>query len=147
MKSQFCCYELEQALHRFQTTCTRCILPVVLSEEAVPKRLKSMLTYWPLVNLNDNDEFLERITRILGELISLPTLLPGPPPPHPSRYHSGNKHVPSYQEYTIERRQMLNVCDNLTTISKCAVVYKIILLWLHTFDTLFQVLLCTLAPQ
>ena len=66
-ESQFCCTELDQALHRFQTTHTRCILPIVLNEDTVPKRLKSMLTYWPLVNLNDA-HFLEKITKLLGKL-------------------------------------------------------------------------------
>ena len=64
-ESPFCCSELDQALDRFQTTRTRCLLPIVLSEETVPERVKSTLTYWPLVNLNE-DNFSERITRILG---------------------------------------------------------------------------------
>ena len=66
-ESQFCRSELDQALHRFQTTHTRCILPIVLNEDSVPKKLKSMLTYWPLVNLNDA-HFLEKITKLLGKL-------------------------------------------------------------------------------
>ena len=67
MESQFCCSELDQALHRFQTTRTRCILPIVLNEDTVPKKLKSVLTYWPLVNLNDA-HFPEKITKLLGKL-------------------------------------------------------------------------------
>ena len=67
LESQFCSSELDQALHRFQTTRTRCILPIVLNEAAAPKELKSKLTYWPLVNLNDS-QFLEKITRLLGKL-------------------------------------------------------------------------------
>lgn len=66
-ESQFCCSELDQALHRFQTTRTRCILPIVLNEDTVPKKLKSVLTYWPLVNLNDA-HFPEKITKLLGKL-------------------------------------------------------------------------------
>lgn len=66
MESQFCRNELDQALHRFQTTYTRCILPIVLNEETVPKKLKSILTYWPLVNLNDAN-FLEMTTKLLGK--------------------------------------------------------------------------------
>lgn len=66
VESQFCCSELDQALDRFQLTRTRCILPIVLDEETVPKKVKSILTYWPLVNLNDSN-VLERITRILGK--------------------------------------------------------------------------------
>ena len=33
----------------------------------MPKKLKSMLTYWPLVNVNDA-HFLEKITKLLGRL-------------------------------------------------------------------------------
>ena len=67
--SQFCCSELDHALHRFQTTRTRCIVPIVLNEDTVPQKVKALLTYWPLVRLNDAD-FLEKITRILGNCTS-----------------------------------------------------------------------------
>ena len=66
--SQFCCSELDLALHRFQTTRSRCIVPIVVNEETVPEKVKTLLTYWPLVKLNDVD-FLNQITRILGEVL------------------------------------------------------------------------------
>lgn len=85
VESQFCCSELDQALDRFQLTRTRCILPIVLDEETVPKKVKSILTYWPLVNLNDSN-VLERITRILGKfniklllLYNIVIIMPPPP--------------------------------------------------------------------
>ena len=65
MESTFCRMELEQAMHRLLTSRTRCLVPIVLSEEAVPQELKSKLTYWPLVNAQE-ENLLEKITKLIG---------------------------------------------------------------------------------
>jgi len=65
MESTFCRMELEQAMHRLLTSRTRCLVPIALSEDAVPQELKSKLTYWPLVNVQE-ENLLERITKLLG---------------------------------------------------------------------------------
>ena len=68
--STFCNMELSQALHRLLTTHTRCIIPITLSENAVPSQLRRMLTYWPVVHTND-DGFVQKLTELIGTMILL----------------------------------------------------------------------------
>ena len=66
MESRFCCLELEHTLHRLRMTRTRCLIPIALRNGVVPEQLKSRITYWPTIRL-DEDEFLHRITELIGE--------------------------------------------------------------------------------
>ena len=65
-ESKFCQLELDQAIHRLITSRTRCLVPIALNEEAVPKKLKNILTYWPVV-LASEHKWIERIKQLIGE--------------------------------------------------------------------------------
>ena len=65
MESEFCRVELDLAIRRHQTTCTRCIVPVALSERDVPDRVKQRITYLPTVLADD--KFTTNVAKILGE--------------------------------------------------------------------------------
>lgn len=66
MESSFCCMELEQAMHRLLKSRTRCIIPIALSENAVPKEIKSKLTYLPLVTAQENN-LMKQIKELIGK--------------------------------------------------------------------------------
>lgn len=68
VNSRFCCLELEQALHRLTVTRTRCVIPIALSEDSVPDKLKHRITYWPIVSVEEED-FLEKITTLIGMFV------------------------------------------------------------------------------
>lgn len=65
MQSSFCQFELELALHRLLVTRTRCLVPIALSEAAVPGKLKKRITYWPMLDPNVGN-LLEDITKLIG---------------------------------------------------------------------------------
>ena len=70
LESSFCCMELEQAMHRLLKSRTRCIIPITLSENAVPKEIKSKLTYLPLVTAQKNN-LMKQIKELIGKFRSL----------------------------------------------------------------------------
>ena len=67
MESTFCQMELRHSLHRLSTTHTRCIVPISMSDQCVPKNIKSILTYWPIIPA-DEDQMVEKICHFLGML-------------------------------------------------------------------------------
>ncbi len=69
-ESEFCCLELEHTLHRLLMTRTRCLIPITLSEGAVPRNLRRRITYWPVLNAKE-ENFVNEITELLGRSASL----------------------------------------------------------------------------
>ena len=67
LKSNWCVLELQYALHRLLKTRTRCIIPITLSDGAVPKDLKQRITYWPIVNITSDSNITNRIIELIGE--------------------------------------------------------------------------------
>lgn len=65
--SDYCTMELNMTLDRFQTTRSRCMVPIALKESAVPLELKSIVTYWPII---DAEKFsTDKLMEIIGELL------------------------------------------------------------------------------
>ena len=65
-ESKFCRLELELAMNRLMGTNTRCLVPIALGEGTVPQRVRSMLTYWPVLSLSEGD-VVERLKQLIGE--------------------------------------------------------------------------------
>lgn len=65
-QSEYCMAELTRTLDRLQRTRTRCMVPIVLTEEGVPKELKSRVTYWPVVK--PEADFIVKLISHLGKL-------------------------------------------------------------------------------
>ena len=66
-ESDHCMSELRHSLYRLQNTRTRCVIPITLDTNAVPKELKSQVTYWPIIEVDDN--FYHNLTKAIGKLI------------------------------------------------------------------------------
>ena len=68
MKSPWCVLELQYALHRLLKTQTRCVIPISVSDGAVPKELRRRITYWPIVDIANEGNLRSRMTELIGEL-------------------------------------------------------------------------------
>ena len=68
MKSSWCALELQYALHRLLKTQTRCVIPIAVSDGAVPKELKRRITYWPIVNIVKEGDLRSRMSELIGKL-------------------------------------------------------------------------------
>ena len=66
MQSSFCQFELDLALHRLLTSRTRCLVPIALSETAVPRKLKRQVTYLPWADPS-KDNFVNKVTNLIGK--------------------------------------------------------------------------------
>ena len=64
--SNHCMMELSRSLERLQTTRTRCIVPIAIDTGGVPTELRSLVTYWPVVEVDKN--FYENLMKTIGTL-------------------------------------------------------------------------------
>ena len=64
-KSEYCMAELARALDRLQHTQTSCIIPIVLDQDGVPSKLKTKITYWPVVR--PEADFTKKLVSYLGK--------------------------------------------------------------------------------
>lgn len=65
--SPHCMAELHRTLHRLQTTRTRCMIPIVLTENEIPLELKELVTYWPVIE--PDETFLDKLIQLLGKML------------------------------------------------------------------------------
>ena len=66
MDSDFCRVELQLALARCQTSATRCIIPIALSEKNVPSGVKERITYLSAI-VAGGETLTANVARILGK--------------------------------------------------------------------------------
>lgn len=65
-QSRFCSAELELAMTRYMSSCTRCILPVALASGFVPEDLRKRITYLPVLSAGEED-VAGKIAKVMGE--------------------------------------------------------------------------------
>ena len=65
-QSQFCCAELELAMNRYMSSCTRCILPVAMGGEHVPDNVRETITYLPVLSAGERD-VAGKIAKVMGK--------------------------------------------------------------------------------
>ena len=71
-KSEYCMAELARALDRLQHTQTSCIVPIVLDEGGVPSKLKSKVTYWPVIR--PDTDFTKKLVSYIGKKQTFPSI-------------------------------------------------------------------------
>ena len=70
LQSEFCRVELKLAMNRYMRSCTRCIIPVTLADEHVPKQLRQTVTYLPILSTGESN-VSEEITKVMGEFSTI----------------------------------------------------------------------------
>ena len=65
-QSSFCSAELELAMNRYMSSCTRCILPVAIGGEHVPENVRERITYLPVLSTKEGD-VAGKIAEVMGE--------------------------------------------------------------------------------
>ena len=64
--SSHCMTELQYTLYRLEQTRTRCLIPILLDCH-VPEVLKSLVTYWPVIDTSNTDSFQGQLIKYIGK--------------------------------------------------------------------------------